>query len=325
MLNDVGDIIKRFGTTEGSNWFIKAIEYHLEKSACNILQLTTLTYDQYIKSKNISTQNHQLAYIMGYCTEFMNISVLMLDDIMDDGAYRRGHSTWYKMHGIGLAINDAFMIEHSVYMLLKHYFGHLPFYRQILETFHETVFVAACIQSLDLIYAKNPVNTFNMETYRIMAANKVAYDHFYLPFATALYLAGFSDKTILNQSKNILREVGTFYQIKNDYLDCYGTLDTFGKIGTDIQDNKYSWLVVAAMELANEQQQQIINECYGKKDPEKIQEIKNLYSTLDLHSVYAVALEESYQKTKSQIYDIPDKTIQEILLKIATRVYCSEM
>ncbi|XP_061396813.1 uncharacterized protein LOC133332427 [Musca vetustissima] len=324
MLNTLGDIIKRNGTPEGSKWLTNAIKYHLEKSECKILQIATMTYEHFVKSKNILPNNSHLAHIMGYCTEFVNIGVLMLDDIMDDGIYRCGHLTWYKLHGIGVAINDAFMIEHSVYALLKHYFGNLQCYRELVEIFHETVFIAACIQSLDMVYMKNPVNTFNMETYKAMAANKVSYDHLYLPFVAALYLAGFTDKMILEQSKTVMTEIGTFYQIKNDYMDCFSTLDRFGKIGTDIQDNKYSWLVVTAMERANEQQKQIIYECYGKKDPEKIQKVKDLYTTLDLPNVYAAALEESYNKSKSLIYNISDKAIQEILLQIANRIYCRE-
>ncbi|KOM26545.1 hypothetical protein LR48_Vigan292s000200 [Vigna angularis] len=54
--------------------------------------------------------------------------------------------------------------------------------------------------------------------------------------------------------KNILVEMGTYFQVPDDYLDCFGDPDTIGKIGTDIEDFKCSWLVAKALKLSNEQQ-----------------------------------------------------------------------
>jgi geranylgeranyl pyrophosphate synthase len=47
-------------------------------------------------------------------------------------------------------------------------------------------------------------------------------------------------------------------QIQDDYLDAFGDPEVIGKIGTDVEDNKCSWLVVQALERATPEQRAVI-------------------------------------------------------------------
>ena len=53
--------------------------------------------------------------------------------------------------------------------------------------------------------------------------------------------------------------------LQDDFLDCYGDEAVIGKIGTDIQDNKCSWLVITAIDRASPDQLQTL----------KVRELKN--------------------------------------------------
>lgn len=79
-----------------------------------------------------------------------------------------------------------------------------------------------------------------------------------------LDLNRYEDPEVFRQAKTILLEMGHFFQVQDDFLDCFGNPDVTGKIGTDIQDNKCTWLAVLCMQRATEAQKQIMRDCYGK-------------------------------------------------------------
>lgn len=185
---------------------------------------------------------------------------------MDGSETRRGLKCWYKVDDVGLcAINDSMMIENGIYYLLKKYFSDKPYYNDIVDLFHEVTFITTIGQLQDLKTAGGDVATFTMEKYKTIVANKTAYYSFYLPVAVAMHMAGFKDTEMFRQTKTILLEVGNFFQAQDDFIDCFGDPAVTGKIGTDIQDGKCSWLAVVAMQRASKAQKEIMKQCYGQK------------------------------------------------------------
>jgi farnesyl diphosphate synthase len=67
---------------------------------------------------------------------------------------------------------------------------------------------------------------------------KTAYYSFLLPITLAMRMAGIKDEGAYETAKSILLPLGEYFQVQDDYLDCYGDPEVIGKIGTDIQDNK---------------------------------------------------------------------------------------
>lgn len=59
--------------------------------------------------------------------------------------------------------------------------------------------------------------------------------------------------------------MGHFYQVQDDFLDCFGDSEITGKVGSDIQEGKCSWLAVVALQRATPAQRQIMEVTICKK------------------------------------------------------------
>lgn len=95
--------------------------------------------------------------------------------------------------------------------------------------------------------------------HKFIVIYKTAFYSFYLPVALAMLMVGVKNESAYTEARNILIPLGEYFQIQDDYLDCYGDPAFIGKIGTDIQDNKCSWLVNQALAKANPEQRKVLD------------------------------------------------------------------
>ena len=265
IVRDLTEYAKKYEADNTPKWFAKSLQYNCPNGKKNRGLALVLTYKMLATNGEITEENMQLAQILGWCVEMLQSVFIMADDIMDGSETRRGHKCWYKVDGIGLsAVNDSMMIENGIYHLLKKYFGDKEYYNDIVELFHEVTFITTIGQLQDMKTAGGDVKTFTMDRYKSIVANKTAYYSFYLPVCLAMHMAGFKDLEMYRQTKTILLEVGNFFQAQDDFIDCFGNPEITGKIGTDIQDGKCSWLAVVALQRATNAQKEIMKECYGQ-------------------------------------------------------------
>ncbi|KAM3615227.1 uncharacterized protein V6R79_025271 [Siganus canaliculatus] len=267
----------------------------------------------------------QRALMVGWCIELLQAFFLVADDIMDASVTRRGQPCWYKKAGIGLdAINDSFLLEGSIYRLLRRHCRDQPYYIHLMELFTEISFQTELGQALDLMTAppgQIDLNRFSMERYKAIVKYKTAFYSFYLPVAAAMYIAGITSEEEHNNAKHILLEMGEFFQIQDDYLDCYGDPAVTGKIGTDIQDNKCSWLVVTALEVMTPKQRAELEACYGRHDDASVEKVKALYNTLEMPTLYQKYEEESYQRLQKLISVHAKNLPHSVFLNFANKIY----
>ncbi|XP_053965452.1 farnesyl pyrophosphate synthase-like [Anastrepha ludens] len=325
---DVVRDLTDFGNNNASkmvaDWFEKALNYNLSPTNTKNSVITVLTYKNLMKGDQLTADNLRLAHLLDWCRELLHTVILIIDDIMDNSTTRRGQLCWYKLEDVGLnAVNDALMIESGIYTLLKKHFRHLDCYVDLVELFCQGAFKYVTGQSMDMLAGRRSVTTFTRDLYDAIAKAKTAVSCFYLPVTSALYLANVKDQKMFSECQDIAIELGKFYQEQNDFLDCFGSPDFTGKIGTDIEANKCTWLAVACMELANPEQKSVMEECYGQSDPEKVARVKQLYQELNIPSLYAKHEEETYNRIKTLIQQasvkVPREALEEILNAVNRR------
>ncbi|XP_046870438.1 farnesyl pyrophosphate synthase [Hypomesus transpacificus] len=267
----------------------------------------------------------QRALLIGWCIELLQAFFLVADDIMDASVTRRGQPCWYKRDGVGLdAINDSYLLEGAIYRLLRRHCRGQPYYLHLLELFMETSFQTELGQALDLMTAppgQIDLNRFTMERYKAIVKYKTAFYSFYLPVAAAMYMAGIQSEEEHNNAKHILLEMGEFFQIQDDYLDCYGDPAVTGKIGTDIQDNKCSWLVVTALGVMTSEQRAELESCYGRHDDASVEKVQALYDTLQMPALYRQHEDDSYQRLQKLIALHAQKLPHAVFINFAKKIY----
>ncbi|XP_013108310.2 farnesyl pyrophosphate synthase [Stomoxys calcitrans] len=318
------DIVKKYNLHEIEERLTEALNYNLLHGELMGLKMLLPAYKELVKQKDL--QEHQLksVHILGWCVELMIRTFMINDDIMDKSTMRYGRPCWYTMENIGMsAVNDCIIFENLCYHLLAKHFRNTEFYVDMMEMFHEVMLITSCGQCMDMVAGQRPMASFTKNAYRHLTHVKTAHCALYMPFASAMYLAGIKNPLAFRQIKSICLEMGYFSQAQNDVFDCFVNEKETGNIGTDIEENKLSWLAVECMLRATDDQKRIIEECYGKKDPVKVQQVIKLYHDLQLLEVYRDFEVESLKNIETQLqqatHEVPRKAVLEVLNRIRKR------
>uniref|UniRef100_A0A803LL87 Uncharacterized protein n=1 Tax=Chenopodium quinoa TaxID=63459 RepID=A0A803LL87_CHEQI len=113
---------------------------------------------------------------------------------------------------------------------------------------------------------------------------------FRLPkFACALLMLG--DEKLADDVKDILLEMGIYFQIQDDYLDCFGDPEISGK------DN------------------------YGKADPINVNVVKSIYKDLNLQGIFTEYEVDVYKKLTTSIEALPSKSVQAVLKSYLDKIF----
>ncbi|GJQ66637.1 Fpps [Trypoxylus dichotomus] len=255
-------------------------------------------------------------------------SLDIADDVIDSNEKRQINSWSKNDEEIDVkAINDSILVENGLYTILKKHFSGIPCYVPIIELFHDATLKAAMGQTLEFFAKKDgkpDLSAFTMSRYNAIVKYRTSYYSFYLPVALAMYLSSRFDPEMHRQARTILMEMGHFYQVQEDFLDCFGDPALTGRAGTDIRDGKCTWLSVVALQRASPEQHQIFQNNYGHQNLHSEMIIKEMYEELSIPVTYSIYEEESYNLIKTHIQQISKGLPHELFFAFMEKLYGRE-
>jgi|EP00945_MAST-04E_sp_MAST-4E-sp1_P003768 farnesyl diphosphate synthase len=317
---------------DGVEWVRKCMNHAVPGGKMNRGLTVVHTARICLRGRKMTPYELYQASILGWSVEWLQAFFLVADDLMDTSITRRGKPCWYRMDGVGnCAVNDSFLLEAHIYRLLKKHFGgdNPARYVKLLDLFHEVTYQTELGQLLDLTTQPLPpaipdLNKFTIERHAAIVRYKTAFYSFYLPVALGMIMGEIDESSgAYEQALSICLEMGEYFQVQDDYLDCYGAPEVIGKIGTDIKDCKCSWLVVQAKKMCSNNQKRMLETHYGKGENEASEKaIKNLYNELNLTKVFEDYEEKSYKKLVEMIGEINESIVpQEVFQQLLKKIY----
>ncbi len=231
---------------------------------------------------------HKDAKHVAIAIELFHNFTLIHDDIMDDASLRRGMETVHIKYNPSTALlaGDVMMIKSYEYLnKIDSQYLH-----KILILFNKTASEVCEGQQLDMDFEKQTnvslveyINMITLKTSVLLAAS--------LQMGAILGGAGEGNRNHLYEfGKNL----GIAFQIQDDYLDAFGDPLKFGKeVGGDIKQNKKTFLLLHALEVANTAQKAKLIQLMQDNPVDKINQVLQIYKECGV-AAWANTLKEQY-------------------------------
>ncbi len=204
--------------------------------------------------------------------ELFHNFTLIHDDIMDKAPLRRGNPTVHARYGLtaGILCGDVMCIQ--AYVQIAKAKKSLP---ELLQLFNTTAIEVCEGQQLDMDFEDR--NDVSIDEYINMIALKTS-----VLLACSLKMGailGGASGANADKLYEFGKNVGIAFQLQDDYLDAFGDSDKLGKQnGGDIKANKKTYLLIKALQHANQLQHTAITALIGRDDETKVPAMLSLYS-----------------------------------------------
>lgn len=212
--------------------------------------------------------------------ELFHNFTLLHDDIMDDAPLRRGKPTVHKKWNSNVAIlsGDAMVIQAYQQMLETR----PEVLATVLQIFNTTALEVCDGQQMDMDFVK--MERVSIDDYLNMIRLKTA-----VLLAGCLKVGATIGGANEEQSQLLYDfglNTGIAFQLQDDILDVYGESNKVGKQkGGDIIANKKTFLLLKAMELAEENDASELSRLLKSDEAEKVDAVIRIYDKLNIREL----------------------------------------
>lgn len=276
------------------------IEYILDLGGKRIRPLIVLMGNQMFDG------DINMAIKPAMAVEYFHNFTLMHDDIMDSAPLRRGKETVHIKYDINAAILSGDTMLIKAYELLED----LPvgIYKPVNKLFTKTALELCEGQQYDINYES--LKEISYDEYITMITGKTA-----VLVGGSLKMGALiagAPETEAEKLYQVGINLGIAFQLKDDYLDVFGTAVKVGKKHAgDIYENKKTILFVTAMENASAEERDELLYWYNIKaeNMDKIYAVEKIFRKLKVNVAISKLIKEYTAKANQLIdeIDIPEE------------------
>ena len=225
--------------------------------------------------------------------EIFHNFTLLHDDIMDNDDVRRNRPTVHKKWNQNTAILSGDAMQILAYQFLAK--SPESCLKKVLNIFSDTALKVCEGQQYDMDFETQDV--VEVGEYLTMIQYKTAV-LIEASLKIGALVGGASDEEV-ELFGQFGRNLGLAFQLRDDWLDSFGDLEAFGKpIGSDIVNNKKTYLLISALQMAEGNQKELLESYINDKtiDKEvKISGVKSLFRELGIDELTQRQSERFYE------------------------------
>lgn len=224
---------------------------------------------------------------------------LLHDDLMDRADMRRGKATVHKVWND----NTAILSGDAMLVLAYQYMADCPpvHLKEVMDIFSLTALEICEGQQMDMDFERR--SDVKEEEYIEMIRLKTA-----VLLAAALKIGAVLANASAEDTERLYEfgvQIGVAFQLQDDLLDVYGDPAVFGKkIGGDILCNKKTYMLIKALEQADDEQAAELKRWIAAEafDPEKkIEAVTALYNQMGIRAVCENKMREYYTRAMESL------------------------